>query len=53
MHNTNMFFSLMPVLSLVIYLIPLIFIVWFAISFLAVQKRRNEILQTIADRLNK
>lgn len=39
--------------SLLIYLVPIVLIVWFALRFLAIQERRNEILQSIADRMDK
>ncbi|WP_199083933.1 MULTISPECIES: hypothetical protein [unclassified Sporosarcina] len=57
MHNdNNLFFSFLSILSVFIYIIPiafLIFTVWFALKFLKLQERKNEILQSIADRLNK
>ncbi|WP_199170360.1 hypothetical protein [Sporosarcina sp. P19] len=57
MHNdNNLIFSFLSILSVFIYIIPiafLIFTVWFALKFLKLQERKNEILQSIADRLNK
>ncbi len=56
MHNNNLLFSFLSIFSIFMYIIPiafLIFTVWFALKFLKLQERKNEILQTIADRLNK
>ncbi|WP_303969251.1 hypothetical protein [Sporosarcina ureae] len=55
MHN-NMFISFISIFSLLIYIIPIVFLifaVWFALKFLKLQERKNEILQSIADKLNK
>ncbi|MBD7909659.1 hypothetical protein [Sporosarcina gallistercoris] len=51
--ETSMMFSILPILSLLFYVVPLVFIVWFVITFIRLQKEKNEILRTIADKLNK
>lgn len=49
----SMMFSILPILSLLFYLVLLVFIVWSVITFIRLQKEKNEILRTIADKLNK
>lgn len=51
--ETSMMISILPILSLLFYLVPLVFIIWFVITFIKLQKEKNEILRTIADKLNK
>ena len=52
MHMQGMF-TLLPIISLLIYLIPIVFIGWFLLRYLKIQEQKNEILRTIADRMNK
>ncbi|QDZ82726.1 hypothetical protein D0440_26020 [Priestia megaterium] len=49
----DILFSFMRFLSIFLYIAPIIFIVWFSIKFLKVQKERNKILNSIADKLDK
>jgi hypothetical protein len=42
-------FALIPLL--VFYLVPIAFVIWFAITFIKVQRERNDILRKISDRL--
>lgn len=44
------FFSILPLL--LIYVLPIAFIIWFTITIVKLQKEKNEILQTIADKLD-
>ena len=52
MHMQGMF-TLLPIISLLIYLIPIVFVGWFLLRYLKIQEQKNEILRTIADRMNK
>ncbi len=52
MHMQGMF-TLLPIISLLIYLIPIVFIGWFLLRYLKIQEQKNEILRTIASRMNK
>lgn len=52
MHMQGMF-TLLPIISLLVYLIPIVFIGWFLLRYLKIQEQKNEILRTIADRMNK
>lgn len=45
--------TLMPILSLLYYLVPIVFIVWFVTKFLKIQKEKNEILRTISEKIDK
>jgi hypothetical protein len=49
----DILFSFMRFLSIFLYIAPIIFIVWFSISFLKIQKEKNKILNSIADKLDK
>ncbi|WP_199203718.1 hypothetical protein [Sporosarcina sp. P16b] len=56
MHHNNLFFSFLSILNVFIYIIPLAFLlftIWFALKFLKLQERKNAILQSIAERLDK
>ncbi|WP_167693360.1 hypothetical protein [Sporosarcina ureae] len=56
MHSNNLFFSFLPILSVFIYIVPiafLVFTVWFGLKFLKIQERKNEILQSIVERLDQ
>lgn len=46
------FFDIMPLLGILFYLIPTVFVVWFLISFLKTQKERNNILREISEKLD-
>ncbi|TDX98058.1 UNVERIFIED_CONTAM: hypothetical protein BJ099_11885 [Lysinibacillus xylanilyticus] len=47
-------FGIIPILFvLIIYLGPIVFIVWFAIKIIKIQKEQTEILLRIADKLEK
>lgn len=52
MHMQGMF-TILPIISLLIYLIPVVFIVWFLLRYLKIQEQKNDILRMIADRMNK
>lgn len=49
----DILFSFMRFLIIFLYIAPIIFIVWFSISFLKIQKEKNKILNSIADKLDK
>ncbi|MGG0436537.1 hypothetical protein COK01_02300 [Priestia megaterium] len=49
----DILFSFMRFLSIFLYIAPIIFIVWFSIRFLKIQKERNKILNSIANKLDK
>ncbi|WP_199670771.1 hypothetical protein [Rummeliibacillus sp. POC4] len=38
---------------IIFYIAPLIFVIWFLIKFLKVQKEKNEILRAIAEKKDK
>jgi flagellar biogenesis protein FliO len=50
---SDMLFSIIPILTLLFYLAPIVFIIWFLIRFLKIQQEKNKILQTISDKLDK
>ena len=46
------FFDIMPLLGILFYLIPTVFVIWILISFLKTQKERNNILREISGKLD-
>ncbi|MGF3104644.1 hypothetical protein [Rossellomorea sp. DUT-2] len=48
----DVLFSIIPILTLLFYLAPIVFIIWFLIRFLKIQQEKNKILQTISDKLD-
>ncbi|MGE7835261.1 hypothetical protein [Viridibacillus arvi] len=42
--------GILPVL--LFYILPIVFIIWFAVNMVKLQKEKNEILRTIAKRLD-
>ncbi|MFJ7886838.1 hypothetical protein ACIQYL_01970 [Lysinibacillus xylanilyticus] len=47
-------FGIIPILFvLIIYLGPVVFIVWFVLKIIKIQKEQTEILLRIADKLEK
>ena len=43
------FFSILPLL--LFYVVPIGFVIWFALTIVRLQKEKNEILQSIADKV--
>lgn len=41
-------FAFIPIL---IYLFPIVFVIWFLVKYLKIQQEKNEILRTIANKL--
>ncbi|GKV68668.1 hypothetical protein NCCP2716_11660 [Sporosarcina sp. NCCP-2716] len=44
--------AILPLLSLLIYLLPLVLLIWFAVTFLKQQKERNELLREISRKID-
>lgn len=51
--SNNILFSIFPLLTLLFYLAPIVFIIWFLLKFLKIQKEKNEILRSISTKLDK
>ncbi|MFC7785403.1 MULTISPECIES: hypothetical protein [unclassified Rossellomorea] len=51
--SNDVLFSIFPLLTLLFYLAPIIFIIWFLMKFLKIQQEKNRILQSISDKLDK
>lgn len=47
------FFTIIPLISFIFYIAPVVFVIWFLIKILKVQQEKNEILRTIAEKLDK
>ncbi|WP_375347548.1 hypothetical protein ACEWPB_29360 (plasmid) [Priestia megaterium] len=46
-------FILLRILTLCLYIVPIVLIIWFAIKLLKVQQEKIKILRTISDKLDK
>ena len=40
----DIMFSFLPLISILFYLVPVVFIVWFLLKFLKIQEEKNTIL---------
>ena len=49
----NAILAFLPILTMFFYLVPVVFVIWFLVKFLKIQQEKNDILRTIADKLNK
>ena len=49
----NMIASFAPLLILFIYIIPIIFVIWFMVNMVNLQKENNTILKSIEEKLNR
>jgi hypothetical protein len=45
-------FTFLPIVTLFFTIAPIIFVVWFLLKFLKIQKERNEVLRTISYKLD-
>ncbi|WP_309087273.1 hypothetical protein [Domibacillus sp.] len=53
MMNGDAFFTIFPIVSLLFYIAPVVFVFWFLIKFLKVQQEKNQILRSISNKLDK
>ncbi|PEJ57475.1 hypothetical protein CN692_12415 [Bacillus sp. AFS002410] len=51
MHG-DAFYSLFALIPLIIYVAPIVFIIWFLLKFLKLQQEKNQILKSISDKLD-
>ena len=51
--TTSTWVSIVPILSLLYYLIPIVFVIWFVTRFFKLQQEKNQILKNISDNLEK
>ncbi|CAM4008350.1 DUF4083 domain-containing protein [Mesobacillus zeae] len=49
----NTIMAVFPLLTLLFYVAPIIFIIWFLVKFLKIQQEKNIILKSISDKLDK
>lgn len=49
----NSLLTIFPLVSLLFYLVPIVFIIWFLLKFLKIQQEKNAILKTISEKLDK
>lgn len=45
--------TILPILGFLYYIVPIVFIIWFLINFLKIQKEKNLILRDISDKIDK
>lgn len=51
--DANIGLGILPLLSILLTLSPLVFVIWFMIKSVNLQKERNKILRSISDKLDK
>lgn len=47
------FFTIFPIITIFFYIAPVVFVIWFLIKFLKIQQEKNEILKSIAEKIDK
>ena len=45
--------AISPIITILFYIAPVVFVIWFMIKFLKIQQEKNKILRTISDKLDK
>lgn len=51
--NGDAIFTVIPLLSIIFYIAPIVFIIWFLFKFLKLQQEKNIILRNISEKLEK
>jgi flagellar biogenesis protein FliO len=46
-------FAIFPILTIIFYIAPVVFVIWFLVKFIKIQQEKNKILRTISDKLDK
>ncbi|MEH7074232.1 hypothetical protein [Neobacillus drentensis] len=46
-------FTIFPLVSILFYIAPVIFVIWFLVKLLKTQQEKNKILTRIADKLDQ
>jgi len=49
----DVIFTIFPLLAIFFYIAAVVFVIWFLLRFLKIQKERNTILREISDKLDK
>jgi len=49
----DLFFTFFPLLAIIFYIAAVVFVIWFLLRLLKIQKERNTILREISDKLSK
>lgn len=45
--------AFLPIITILFYIAPVVFVIWFMIKLLKIQQEKNKILRTISDKLDK
>jgi len=45
--------TILPLIPIFFYIVPVVFIIWFLLKFLKIQQEKNTILKTISEKLDK
>ena len=51
--STDFILALSPIIAILFYIAPVVFVIWFMIKLLKIQQEKNKILRTISDKLDK
>ncbi len=50
--NSDIIFALFPIITILFYIAPFVFVIWFLLKFLKIQQEKNQILRKISDKLD-
>ena len=53
MNNFDILFGIFPIISLLFYIAPVVFVIWFLLKLLKTQQEKNLILKNIVEKLEK
>ncbi len=53
MVETSGWVNLLTFTTLLYYIVPIVFVIWFVIKYFKIQKERNELLRQISEKLDK
>ncbi|MFB7303218.1 hypothetical protein [Heyndrickxia sporothermodurans] len=49
----SVFTSTLPLLAILFYVVPIVFVIWFLLRFIKLQQERNDILRSILKKLDQ
>ncbi|QNG59481.1 hypothetical protein H4O14_17060 [Bacillus sp. PAMC26568] len=51
--NGDAIFAFFPIITILFYIAPVVFAIWFLLKFLKIQQEKNLILKNISEKLDK
>ncbi|WP_191561263.1 hypothetical protein [Metabacillus idriensis] len=50
--NGDAIFALFPIITILFYIAPIVFVIWFLLKLIKIQQEKNHILRKISDKLD-